>query len=254
MPFASMVFNGSDEYITRTNATSSPGTTLATVSWWHKIDVIEALDPIWQSINAAFDRYSSAAMVTAAGDFGHALNSAGTDREEATATGQITAGNWEHWVVRFDTTQGTADNRRRFYKNGSLVTDSGTSPNSNENHTLFTNGYFFDFGVFRDTSAFFDGRMAFIDVVDGLSLDGSSFAFDNGGTWTRKKYTGSYGTYGFSLDGSEFGVDVSGNGLHFSGVNMDASNLDLTDLPPYRSVSLPPFNPYQQLYQPLLVR
>jgi hypothetical protein len=40
-------------------------------------------------------------------------------------------------------------------------------------------------------------------------------------------------TYGFSLDGTDGFNDVSGNGQNFTGVNMDASNLDTGDLPPY---------------------
>ena len=77
-------------------------------------------------------------------------------------------------------------------------------------------------------------RMAFIDLLDGVSADASAFAFDDGGTWTRMPYAGGYGNGGISLDGSDGFNDVSGNGHHFTGINMtEGSNLDTGDLPPY---------------------
>jgi hypothetical protein len=72
-------------------------------------------------------------------------------------------------------------------------------------------------------------------VLEGISEGPDAFAFNNAGIWTRKRYFAGRGTYGFSLDGSTgvLGRDVSGNGQHFTGSNMDNTNLDTADLPPF---------------------
>jgi hypothetical protein len=129
--------------------------------------------------------------------------------------------------MRYDSTQGTADDRLRFYLDGALLDDSGTAPGASEQHRLFADTWIHNIG---DEIV---GKLAFIDVLEGVSADPTAFAFDDTGTWTRMPYAGSYGTYGFSLDGTDGFNDVSGNGQNFTGVNMDASNLDLADLPPF---------------------
>ncbi len=119
------------------------------------------------------------------------------------------------------------------YKDGSIVTDfTDASVGLNEIHGLFTNGQTMSIGGGVGGTVT-PKKLAFIDILEGVSADPTSFAFDNAGTWTRKRYTGSYGTYGFKLDGSDTFNDVSGNAQHFTGQNMDASNLDAADLPPY---------------------
>jgi hypothetical protein len=141
---------------------------------------------------------------------------------------------WRHLVFRFDSTQGTADNRARMYVDGALLSD--TTPIAiglNEAHNLFNNSFQHQIGAWLDLGRYFDGKMAFIDVLEGVSAAPTAFGFDDGGTWTRQPYAGSYGTYGFSLDGTDGFNDVSGNGQHFTGVNMDETNLDVADLPPY---------------------
>jgi hypothetical protein len=124
----------------------------------------------------------------------------------------------------------------RTYVDNVLQTDTAGSsgePGSNEANTLFSNGFQHQIGAWLDVSAFGNCKLAFIDVLEGVSADPTSFAFSDGGTWTRQPYVGSFGTYGFSLDGTDSFNDVSGNGQNFTGSNMDASNLDLADLPPY---------------------
>lgn len=147
---------------------------------------------------------------------------------ESTNVISISSPVWRHFVWRYDSTQGTADNRVRLYMDGSLVADTGTEPGSGRDQTLWDNGTMvvgIDEGLQNDTY-----RMAFIDVVDGQSLDPTSFAQDASGTWTAIKYAGSYGNLGFRLDGTlgDARFDASGNNNHFitnSGVTLDDSNM-----------------------------
>jgi len=122
------------------------------------------------------------------------------------------------------------------YVNNTLETDTDVNATElNQVTHFFQNSATAFIGALSASFNFFDGRLAFIDVLQDVSVDPTEFAFTNGSTWTRKPYQGSYGTYGFRLDGTALFQDTSGNGQHFTGTNMDASNLDYSDLPPYIS-------------------
>lgn len=243
---ASMVFNGTDEVMVRTLSTSGASTTIFTYSFWLKTVTFDGTTPnrglaLQQVINAPTNSQFLAISVTNDGDRMNMLQDFGSVDWSEFASGltpDIAVGTWEHWVFQYDSTQGTADNRIRMYRNGTLVTDTdGTAaaPALNEAHIMFQNGFQHQIGAQLDISAFANVKMAFIEVLDGVSQAASAFGFDNGGTWTRQRYTGSYGTHGFFLDGSTgiVGADLSGNGQTFTGTNMDATNLDTADLPPY---------------------
>lgn len=236
-PPASFVFNGTNEALTRTLSTSGASTTIFTYSLWVKVIAYESgACELFQVINAPTNSQWILSNIGASGDLFGMLQDAGSDDWSETATGltpDVATGTWEHWVIRYDSTQGTADNRIRFYRNGTLLSDTGTQPGASEAHRLFANGYQHQIGAYLDVSQFGNMKLAFIDVLEGVSADASAFAFDDGGTWTRMPYAGSYGTYGFNLDGTDSFNDASGNGQHFTGMNMDASNLDLADLPPW---------------------
>ena len=73
----------------------------------------------------------------------------------------------------------------------------------------------------------FNGRMANIQFIDGMSLDANYFGQYMGANWAPKKYEGAYGANGFWLDFSDTEFDsgtgnlvtvkdVSGNGNHWS--------------------------------------
>lgn len=239
VPRASFTFNGTDEALTRTLSTSAPGTTVFTYSVWLKVTAYSSgIAPIWQVINAPTNsQFLYFSLAGSGDDMEFAQDSGSVDWGETNTalTPDVATGTWEHWVLRFDSTQGTSDDRIRIYRNGTQITDAATAlgePALNEAHTLFTNGRQHQIGAFLDVPRRLSGKLALIDVLDGVSVDASAFGFDNGGTWTHQPYAGSYGTYGFRLDGTDLFNDVSGNAQHFTGVNMDATNLDYNDLPP----------------------
>ena len=148
-------------------------------------------------------------------------------------------GSWYHFVVAFDTTQSSANDRLKIYQNGTQITSFSTNNafSQNTDYALSNNvnhqigkGY-----------GFFDGYMAEINFVDGLQLDPTYFGETKNGVWIAKKYTGSYGTNGFRLEfkntsvgsgsSSTIGADTSGNDNHFTSTNIVASDCAMPDSP-----------------------
>ena len=138
---------------------------------------------------------------------------------------------WTHLVLRWDTTQGTAADRVRVYINGTQMgTSSYSAPSQNlDGFVNDTNQH--EIGASTVNSQYWDGYIAEVNLVDGLSLDPSSFGFTGGQTnvWLPRRYTGSYGTNGFRLDFNDnsstaaLGIDKSPNGNDFTANNFSVS-------------------------------
>lgn len=233
MAFASYTFNGTNEGFQRTNATVNPNAIVFTLSFWMKPSAILG----GQFTNVIFQSQDSEFVILffdTAQDMNIGRGTFSFDWFEFAEPAEIEVDAWHHWVIRFDSSQAVADNRLRFYLDGVQQTDTvSVAIGLNEAHNVFLNGNLFEFAK-AVGGGFFQGKMAFIDCLEGVSAAPTDFAFDDGGTWTRKEYTGSYGNYGFSLDGSSFN-DVGPNGLDFTPVNMDGTNLDAVDLPPFEA-------------------
>jgi hypothetical protein len=238
----SIVFNGINGYINLPIVTSGGSTTIFTYSIWFKslIVITDSLQML-QVINAPTNTQFLFLETTLAGDrFGVGQDFGTVDWQEFVSplTPDVLKDVWEHWVVQFDSTQGVADNRMKFYRNGVFLADTDATslaPGPSEAHILFQNGFSHQIGGYTDTGYYGKYKAAFIEVLDGVSADANSFGFTSGGVWIRKPYTGSYGKYGFRLDGTRGFSDASGNGQNFTGVNMSESDLDSSDLPPYVS-------------------
>jgi hypothetical protein len=69
-------------------------------------------------------------------------------------------------------------------------------------------------------------------MIHGQNVAITDLGFDDGGTWTHKPYTGSYGTRGFRLDGTN-GYISQVNAYDFTANDPDLPPLDTVDLPPY---------------------
>ena len=234
---ASFVFNGTDAYLSKAISTSSPNLRVYTVSVWAKV----ANFPDDGFIDSVISAYISAGFYTFHGlDTSGSSNllfyriNAGATVSQQLTTSDLSTDTWYHIVYRVETTNATAEDRVRMYVAGTLQGDTDTVATPlNQDTQMFNASATTRIGSFSGSSNYFDGKLAFIDVAYGQSLAPTNFAFDDGGTWTRKPFAGSYGTYGFSLDGTDGFNDVSGNGINFTGTNMDTSNLDTGDLPPY---------------------
>ena len=144
---------------------------------------------------------------------------------------------WYHIVFRQDTTDGTANNRFRYYINGAEV-DTGAfnaQPTQNFDGKIGGNDTHY-IGSNRDGDGeFMDGYLTEYHYLDGISYDPTYFGeFDDNGVWIPKKYTGSYGTKGFFLEfkqtgtsanSSGIGADTSGNDNHWTPTNLAATDI-----------------------------
>ena len=140
---------------------------------------------------------------------------------------------WYHLVVRVDTTQSTASDRIRFYRNGSQLSATGTQPDQNEDLNMNNNIAHAIGTLYRgsDSGGHWNGHMAQFIFCDGQSYAPSSFAAtDANGIWAPNASPSiTYGSNGFridfkgtgaSADSSGFGADTSGNNNHFATTNI----------------------------------
>ena len=138
---------------------------------------------------------------------------------------------WTHLVLRWDTTQGTAADRVRVYINGTQMGTSSYSAPTQDLDGFVNDTNQHEIGASTVNSQYWDGYIAEVNFVDGLSLDPSSFGFTGGQTnvWLPRRYTGSYGTNGFRLDFNDnsstaaLGIDKSPNGNDFTANNFSVS-------------------------------
>ena len=134
---------------------------------------------------------------------------------------------WYHLVIRFDSTNGTADDRVRIYINGVQETSfsARTNPSLNFDGAINNNNAHF---IGRDAASYWGGYMSEITFIDGQSLDATSFGeFDeDSGIWKPIDVSGlTFGTNGFYLDfenSGALGADVSGNTNNFTVNNLTA--------------------------------
>jgi len=147
---------------------------------------------------------------------------------------------WYHFVIAFDTTQGTEGNRIKVYVNGVQETSFSTY-DVLENYATFFNDNTRTHTVgTRDDSGgeegFYDGYMSEVHYIDGAQKAASDFGkTDNNGVWIPIKYSGSYGTNGYYLEfqqtgtgtasTSTIGADTSGNTNHLTSTNLAATDV-----------------------------
>ena len=141
---------------------------------------------------------------------------------------------WYHLVIRFDSTNGTADDRVRIYINGVQETSfsARTNPSLNFDGAINNNNAHF---IGRDAASYWGGYMSEITFIDGQSLDPTSFGeFDeDSGIWKPIDVSGlTFGNNGFYLDfedSSALGNDAAGSN------NFTVNNLTAID----QSISTP---------------
>ena len=145
---------------------------------------------------------------------------------------------WSHFVVAFDTDNGTAADRIKMYHNGSRITDFSVQTNPSSGYVTNFNtggsGEAIQIGREGGNSQFLDGYMAEIVFIDGQALTPASFGETNDdGVWIPKKYSGAYGTNGYyrtGQDSSALGDDTRGNGNDFTSSGVAAAD-QMSDSP-----------------------
>jgi len=114
---------------------------------------------------------------------------------------------WYHFVVRIDTTQGSASDRNRLYVNGVQETSFSTDTNSGQNTELHFNRQHLH-SIGRSSSSggydYFDGCLSDFILIDGQSLAPTSFAETDTdtGEWKPKQLADNaftWGTNGFRI-------------------------------------------------------
>ena len=155
---------------------------------------------------------------------------------------------WYHFVYAFDTGQGTAGNRFKWYINGVLQSGYNTTTTPSQNADLFdSSGSMIRIGkAINNESRFGDMYIAQYYYVDGQQYDHTYFGeFNDNGVWVpveNGKGAGgaiTFGTNGFYLEFKEtgtsanasgIGADTSGNDKHLTPANLAAIDIT-TDTP-----------------------
>ena len=155
---------------------------------------------------------------------------------------------WYHFVLAFDTTQGTDTNRVKVYVNGVQETSFSTSTYPSQNTNIqINNNTPHSFGKSAVNNQFWGGYMAELILIDGSALAPTDFGeFDeDSGIWKPINVSGlTFGTNGFYLDcedSSALGADVSGNTNNFTVNNLTAID-QTTDTPTNNFATLNPLN------------
>jgi len=137
---------------------------------------------------------------------------------------------WYHFVLRVDSTQGSASDRLRIYINGEQETDFNVdgTPDMPQNYVTDLNNTGSDHRLGRgggSSSFYMDGLLAHYHLADGQSYAPTTFGEIDAttGIWKPKTDPGisasDYGTNGFFLkmdNSANMGLDSSGNSHNFT--------------------------------------
>jgi hypothetical protein len=244
--------DGSSAYLTRTPSSAGNRRTFTFSAWVKRGSSLDTSDKVIFGAGTANDadfriRFSDT-------NFFDLLSYNGSSHDFNIRTNQVfrDVSAWYHILVAFDTTQGTSTDRIKIYVNGTQLTSFSTATYPSQNFEGFINNTSAHaLGRYSWTSsAYFDGYMAEVNLVDGTALDPTSFGETKNGVWIPKKYTGSYGTNGFRLQFDQVGVgtaststigaDTSGNTHHFTSSGIVASDCSLLDSPENNFCTLNP--------------
>ena len=138
---------------------------------------------------------------------------------------------WYHVVVRVDYTQATAGDRARIYVNGSEVTYSTTTRQSQNGSSYFNSANSHDLGHYNSNN-YFNGSMTHVHFTDGYSYAPSTFGETDStsGIWKPKTAPSvTYGNNGYFLkmeNSGAMGTDSSGNSNTFTVSGTLTQNVD----------------------------
>ena len=155
---------------------------------------------------------------------------------------------WYHLVFIWDTTQGTAANRQKFYINGTQQDVGDTRHNWGQNDTVWWNtgishnaGYAIGYNAFGHTEGNSYGckcSLAETIGIDGQDVSISDLGETKNGVWVPKDPSGlTFGNNGYYLkyeNASDLGNDSSGNNNDFNTTNLGSDHQTL-DSPTFGS-------------------
>lgn len=226
---ASGSFNGTNTALTRTYGATSNRKT-HTISIWAKRGAIGSAqfllawnDGSANSMGLKFDASDHLEFFSYATGYQH--------RQVSAATFTSTSA-FIHIVAANDTPNGTATDRNRLWVDGAEMTSFSTDTQNalNADNQLNVTGRTYKVGNDGQSAAtaWFNGLLAEIVVIDGQQLDPTSFGQMDGGVWRPKAISGlSFGTNGFYLrfaNAGALGEDSSGNGNNWTNSNVTQSS------------------------------
>ena len=231
------------ESMTRTPSSSGNRKTW-TLSFWFKRTELGATERLFEAWDGST---GTSALFDTANKFLLDLT-AGGNYFTSTAVFRDTSA-WYHFVIRVDTTQGTASERARIYVNGSELAGSWNSNIGQNTDLTWNQNVVHYFGVFHNTGNFVNGYYAEVINVDGTSLAPTAFGeFDSdSGIWKPIDASPTYGTNGFKLEfktSGGLGADTSGNGHTWTLNNITAAD-QATDTPTNNFCTWNPLWTYQ---------
>ena len=242
----SLRFNDDDSAYLTSGTLSSPNTDKFTVSFWVKISGARAnIFSIGKRLTGETGDYYALTVDLGSGTGSGRLSLGGyngvADSNTIAVNTDTTTGPlfrdpsaWQHHVYAFDTGQGTAGNRFKWYLNGVLQSGYNTTTTPSQNADLFpSSGSMIRIGKALNTETrFADCYIADYYYVDGQQYDHTYFGETNdNGVWVPIKYTGTFGNNGVFLEykqtgtsqnSSGLGADTSGNDNHFAVNNLTA--------------------------------
>ena len=209
-----------------------------TCSWWQKRSTAGFFDVAWAG-------YSSGEVY----DMIYHHQSDNTIRWEAQngtssysvySTSGYSSGTWRHYVMHYDSGNSTSTDRLNIFINGSQLSEStrySGHPPSGRDSVANTSGASFNIGHIPTYNGNTNGLFSEFTFVDGSILAPTSFAQDNGGTWSAKDFKDdiTFGNNGFYLtfsNSSSLGADSSGNSNDFTLSNIASDHQVTDDLPP----------------------
>ena len=198
-PAGALMLDGSADYLTQTFSTSKLNTK-GTYSFWIKRSVLGTSQTFF-SVGSGGSG-ADANWFTADWDSSNQLNVRTYDATRLKPTQVFrdpTA--WQHFVIRVDTTDGTAGDRLKIYLNGAEITAFATDSTlgSSANVNMSGNGHPFLIGQWN-SGAYFSGYIADFIFIDDTELDASSFGETDSdtGIWVPKDPSAlTFGTNGF---------------------------------------------------------
>jgi hypothetical protein len=158
---------------------------------------------------------------------------------------------WFHYLIAVDTTQATASDRIRIYKNGTEVAyGTNSNPSQNQNLTINSSGLHkitnFASTTYSDSTYRWNGYLAEFVFIDGTAYAPTDLGENKNGVWVPKDPSGlTYGNNGFWLkfdNASSLGTDSSGNGNNWTVTNYTSSD-QMIDTPTNNFATLPMGSP-----------
>jgi len=209
--------NGTGSYLTKT-PTSAGNSDLWTYSCWakglpapnansHQTQILLGVDGddsndyyLWLSISndGTFDFRQ--------------ISASGYDFRKISTALYRDPSSWYHFVVAYDSANGTAEDRIKMYVNGERITSFGTNANPSSGQDAFVNktkihtiGRFAYNGEVQGGAL--NGYLAEVNLIDGQALTPADFG-ETGtyGEWKPIEYSGTYGTNGFYLNFAGGGI------------------------------------------------